>query len=68
MFLVTVPGRVSVGGVVSWTVTVKLPELVLPAASETEQETDVVPSGKLEPEAGEQLGVSEVPPSEAVAV
>src|SRR3989304_535157 len=42
------------GGVVSATVTVKLPVDVSPRASEEEQFTVVVPRGKVEPEAGMQ--------------
>ena len=53
-------GRCSVGGVVSETVTVKLPLAeVLPAASFAVQLTVVVPSGKVEPEAGEHVTVGE---------
>ena len=43
------------GGVVSSTVTLKLPFAVFPAASEAEQLTVVVPITKVEPEAGKQL-------------
>ena len=39
--------------------TVKLPEEVLPAASIAEQLTVVVPGPNVEPEAGEQLTVTE---------
>lgn len=56
---VMLAGTVTVGGVVSTTDTLKLALLVLPAASLAEQLTVVVPSGKIEPEAGEQLGVME---------
>jgi hypothetical protein len=61
---VIVPGRVSVGGVVSETVTVNDAEPVLPDTSVAVQTTVVAPSGKLEPEAGKQVGV----PSLAVTV
>ena len=54
------------GGVLSVTVTVKLPFFVLPARSVALQWTVVVPSGKAEPDAGEQEGVSDVGPSAAV--
>ena len=43
----------------STTVTVKLLEAVLPAASEAEQLTVVVPRAKVEPEAGEQVTATE---------
>src|SRR6266852_2614584 len=52
-------GRVSAGGVVSWTVTVKVPFAVLPWVSVAVQFTVVLPSAKVLPEAGEQLGVTE---------
>ena len=42
------------GGLVSWTVTVKLPFAVLLCASVALQFTVVVPSAKVLPEAGEQ--------------
>ena len=58
----------TVGGVVSATVTVKLPFAVLPARSVALQFTVVVPSGKAEPDGGGQDGVSDVPPSAAVTV
>ena len=45
-------GTVTVGGVVSRTVTVKLPAAGLPAASDEEHETVVTPSGNVTPEAG----------------
>ena len=45
-------GRCNAGPVVSETVTVKLPVARLPAASAAEQETVVVPSGNVAPEAG----------------
>jgi hypothetical protein len=50
-------GKVRVGGVVIWmglTVIVKEPELVLPRVSLAEQFTVVMPTGKVEPEEGEQ--------------
>lgn len=43
-----------VGGVVSWTVTVKLQLLLLPPKSLLTQFTVVTPGGKMLPEAGEQ--------------
>jgi hypothetical protein len=46
---------VTVGGLASWTVTVKEAEAVLPAASVAEQVTRVEPIGNVEPEPGEQL-------------
>ena len=51
-------GTVITGGVVSskTTVTVKLAVPTLPAASDAVQVTVVVPTGKPEPEAGEQVG------------
>jgi hypothetical protein len=60
------------GGVVSgasseMTVTVKLAVPVLPAASDAVQVTVVVPTEKLEPEDGEQVG-PEVTPTLSVAV
>src|SRR2546428_486065 len=51
-------GTLIAGGVVSRTVTVKLALPVLAWASVAEQFTVVVPSAKVEPEAGLQLGVS----------
>jgi len=48
-------GSVSTGGVVSPTVTVKLPLALFPRESVAEQVTVVVPGGKFEPEAGEQV-------------
>ena len=48
-------GKLRVGGVVSCTVTWKLPEAGLPAVSTTEQLTVVVPKAKVDPEAGEQF-------------
>jgi hypothetical protein len=46
------------GPVVSVTVTVKLPCAVFPAPSVAEQLTVVVPTGKVEPDAGLQLAAS----------
>jgi len=43
------------GGVVSCTVTMKLPLDVLPALSVAEQVTTVTPRGNVEPDAGEQV-------------
>jgi len=48
-------GRVSVGGVVSCTVTVKLPFAVLPRVSDAEQLTVVVVIGNVLPEDGAQI-------------
>src|SRR5713226_489202 len=50
---------VTTGGVVSWTTTVALAVAVLPAASVAEQVMVVLPSGKVLPEAGGHVGVSE---------
>jgi hypothetical protein len=50
-------GQVIVGGCVSRTVTVNEQEAVLFDVSLTLQVTVVVPTGKVEPEAGEQTGV-----------
>jgi hypothetical protein len=55
------------GGWVSFTVTVKLQEAGLLTASATVQVTVVTPFGKLEPVAGEQLGVP-MPEQLSVAV
>ena len=49
-------GRCNVGGVVSRMVTVEEAEPILPAASVAAQVTVVVPNGKIEPDAGEQVG------------
>jgi hypothetical protein len=49
-------GHVIVGGCVSRTVTVNEQEAVLLELSVTLQVTVVVPAGKLDPEAGEQVG------------
>ena len=62
-------GKAKVGGVVSWTFTVKEPVAVLPLPSVAEQLTVVVPNVKALPEAGVQTAAtapSQV--SEAVAV
>ena len=48
-------GQVIVGGCVSFTVTEKVQELLLPLGSVAVQVTDVVPFGKVEPDAGEQV-------------
>ena len=50
-------GTVTTGGVVSTTVTLKASLVLLPAASVAVQVTDVVPSGNVLPDAGEQSGV-----------
>jgi hypothetical protein len=60
-------GRCSAGGVVSVTVTEKLPVDVLPTLSVAEQVTVVVPRGKIEPDSGEQVTGS-VPSTASVAV
>jgi hypothetical protein len=51
-FTVMFAGNVSAGAVVSRTVTLKLPDALLPCASVAEQVTAVVPSGNVLPEAG----------------
>jgi len=58
---------VTTGGVVSWTTTVAEAVPVLPAASVAEQVMVVLPSGKVLPEAGAHVGVSE-PDTASVAV
>src|SRR5712692_855790 len=58
---------VTTGGVVSWTTTVAEAVPVLPAASMAEQVMVVLPSGKVLPEAGAHVGVSE-PDTASVAV
>jgi len=60
-------GSCKVGGVVSATVTVKLPVDVLPALSVAEQVTTVRPTGKVEPDGGEQV-TGTVPSTTSVAV
>jgi hypothetical protein len=60
-------GTLTTGAVVSTTVTVKLADPVLPAASVAAHVTVVAPREKLEPEAGLQLGVSG-PPGTSLAV
>jgi hypothetical protein len=50
-------GKLSIGAVVSTTETVKLPVLVLPRESDTEQFTVVGPSGNVDPDAGLHDGV-----------
>jgi len=60
-------GSCKVGGVVSTTVTVKLPVDVLPAESVAEQVTVVVPRGKIDPDAREQVTGS-VPSTLSVAL
>jgi hypothetical protein len=55
--------------VTAWTVTLNDPEAELPALSVAEQETVVVPTGNVDPEAGEQLtGTEPSTRSEAEAV
>src|SRR5436190_8881064 len=51
-------GRVNIGGVLSTTVTVKLPFAVFPFESVAEQLTVVVPKGNIEPETGKQVTAS----------
>ena len=53
--VVLLEGRVNEGGVVSTTVTVKLPLAVLPRASDAEQFTVVAPIGNVAPEMGRQV-------------
>ncbi|MFN8224165.1 MAG: hypothetical protein U0R50_13070 [Gaiellales bacterium] len=60
MLTVCVAGSESVGGVVSCTVITKLAEPVFPEASVAVQVTVVLPSGKLEPLEGTQVGVPAV--------
>ena len=50
---VMLPGTVTTGGVVSWTVTENEPEPVLPCASVAVQLTVVVPTGNVLPDGGE---------------
>jgi len=62
-------GSVRLGGVVSCTITWKLPVVVLPWASVAKQVTVVVPIGKVEPDAGLHVGVRVFPKeSDAVTV
>ena len=56
----TLDGQVIEGGWVSLTVTVKV-QSGLDAVPDASQETVVVPFGKKEPEAGEQLTVPQLP-------
>jgi hypothetical protein len=58
-------GQMATGGCVSFTVTVKLHDAVLPAASVAVQLTGVVPKGNAEPLAGTQATVA---PQLSVAV
>src|SRR5438093_8402199 len=58
---VRLAGQLTVGGVVSWTLTVKVQSPVLPWASVEEQVTVVVPMANVLPLAGEQVTGS--PPS-----
>ena len=51
-------GQTKFGGVVSRTVTLKLPLVVLPALSVAEHETLVTPKPKVLLEAGVQLGIT----------
>ena len=65
------PGRLRTGAVVSSTVTVNEPLALLPEASVAVQVTVAVPSGKVEPDAGEQTTAGEgstVSVAEAVKV
>jgi len=61
------PGTVTTGGVLSWTVTEKVPLKALPALSFAEQETVLLPNGNIEPEAGVQENVL-TPESESEAL
>ena len=63
---VMVDGTVTTGGWLSRTVTEKVPWPVLPEVSVAEQLTFVVPSGKVAPEAGEQVTAGLAGPSVAV--
>ena len=56
-FVVMFAGHVTVGSISSLTVTVKVHEPVLPDASVAVQVTVVVPTGKLEPDAGTHTAV-----------
>src|SRR5260370_29417960 len=60
-------GRLRVGAVLSSTATVAVPVRLLPAPSVAEQVMVVLPTAKVVPEAGEQIGVSE-PDTASVAV
>ena len=60
-------GTVTMGGVVSWTITLNEALPVLPCASVAEQVTDVVPMAKVEPEAGRQV-VATLPSTMSLAV
>jgi hypothetical protein len=60
-------GTVTTGAVLSWTVTVKVPDAVLPALSVAEQDTVVVAIGNVEPEGGVQENVLR-PDSESEAL
>jgi len=64
---VIAPGTVTVGGVVSRTVTVKDSDPVTPSALVAVQLTVVAPNGKSVPDAGEQLGTT-APLSGSLAV
>ncbi len=64
---VMLPGRLRVGAVLSSTTTVALAVPVLPAPSMAEHVMVVVPSGRVLPEAGAHVGVSE-PDTASVAV
>jgi hypothetical protein len=57
-FVVMFAGHVTVGFMVSLTVTVKVHEPVLPDPSVAVQVTVVVPTGKLEPDAGAHMTVA----------
>jgi hypothetical protein len=60
-------GRFRTGGVLSSTITAKVPAATLPALSVAEQETVVVPNGNVEPEAGVHENVL-TPDKESVAL
>ena len=55
---VMLAGNVMVGAATSWTLIVKLPLEGLLCESVAEQLTVLGPSGKVEPEAGEQIAVT----------
>jgi hypothetical protein len=68
VFTLTVGGQVIVGSCVSTTVTVKVQLASLPAASVAVAVTVVVPTGKVEPEGGEDTTVTAVQLSVALTV
>lgn len=60
-------GKVSTGSVVSWTITSKVPKVVLPVASCEVQETVSVPIENVDPDGGVQL-TGRGPSTRSVAV